>query len=68
MERRTRIDGWPSIHEFAKTRGRSVRTIRNYTKRGLRHAKVGATVLIDEADWPAFVEAHARGGNLEKRR
>jgi hypothetical protein len=65
MERRNpSSDGWHSVHEWAKRVGCCVRTIRNYTRRGLRHSKIGAAVLIHESDWDAFLNAHARGGNL----
>lgn len=56
------------IHDWAERTGRCTKTIRNYTKQGLRHSKIGAAVLIHERDWEAFLNANARGGNLSNRR
>jgi excisionase family DNA binding protein len=61
------LTGWHTVDEWAESRGCTPRTIRNLIARGLRSAKMGATRLVHEDDFAAFLEANARGGNLSKR-
>jgi hypothetical protein len=60
--------GWRDIHEVAERRGYCLRTIRNWCRRGLRHAKIGGIIMIHDDDEDAFFNAHARGGNRDKNR
>jgi hypothetical protein len=55
--------GWRDIHEVAKGRHKCTRTIRNWCRQGLRHAKIGGIILIHDDDLDAFFNEHARGGN-----
>jgi hypothetical protein len=61
------LEGWHPLEDVAKRRGRSTKTIRRWCDRGLRHSKIGATVVIHEDDEVAFLEANARGGNIVQR-
>jgi len=61
------LGGWHPIEDVAKRHDRSVKTVRRWTQQGLRHSKIGATVIIHEDDEVAFLEAHARGGNIVQR-
>ena len=58
------VDGWYTVHEWAARMGKCIRTIRTYTKNGLRHSKIGHSVLIHETDFEDFLRANSRGGNL----
>jgi len=62
-----RLEGWYSVHEWAEARKCTPRTIRNYIRRGLRAAKIGAAVLVHQDDFAKFLNANTRGGNLSKR-
>jgi hypothetical protein len=59
---------WIELNELAKQRGRCRRTAREWCNGGLKHSKIGNTILIHLDDWDEFVRSRARGGNLSGRR
>jgi hypothetical protein len=63
-ERNLSIEGWHSVEEWARRTGRCKRTIRNWTRAGLRYSKIGCTVLVNTDDMLTWIDAHARGGNM----
>ena len=61
------LGGWRPIAEVAERHERSIKTVQRWMERGLRHVKIGATILIHEEDENAFFESNARGGNIVQR-
>ncbi len=55
--------GWGKIRQAAVYAGVSTRTMRDWLKKGLRHARIGGCILVRYADIDKFLEQFTRNIN-----